>query len=130
MVFDVSFAKGKRVSPTLFSFSDVQYVMIQRNISEAEKRLEKEKAKRKKASGGSSRPPQSSVSQQSGGAAQAQAPSQHPAVSTSSAVPAVTATSASTTTSRPDIMIAQAGRWTRFRLFICCVSAKYSDGHN
>jgi hypothetical protein len=23
----------------------------------------------------------------------------------------------------------QVGRWTRFRLYICCLSGQYSDGH-
>ena len=55
---DVPFAKGKRVSPTLFFFSKIQHVIIQRNISGAEKRFEKEKARNaKNASSSSSRPP-------------------------------------------------------------------------
>jgi hypothetical protein len=44
----------------------------------------------------------------------------------------VAATTALTTmtTSLPDAIIPRAGCWTRFRLFICCVSAQYTDGHH
>ena len=76
MVVDVPFANGKRVSSTLFSFSDVQHVIIQRDISGAEKRFEKEKARdAKNASASSSRPPHTIIIQQSGGADPAQSSS-------------------------------------------------------
>ena len=76
-----------------------------------------------------SRLPKSSVVRQYSGAAQAQPTSQvHAAVSPLSTTPAVAPTSAATmTTSRPDAMIPQAGRWTRFWLSIGCVSAQYPD---
>ena len=170
-VVDVPFAKGKRVSPTLFSFSNVQHVIIQRNISGAEKRFEKEKARNaKNASASSSRPshtiiipqsggadqtqsssrpydasvsfttpatssaamtsgspqpPQSSITQQFGAAAQMESASQsHAAVSVPSTTPAIGTTS---TTALPDLMIRQAGCWTRFWLIMCCASPEYSD---
>ena len=155
-VVDVPFAKGKRVSLTLFSFSDVQHVMIQRNISGAEKRFEKEKARNaKNASANSSRPPhiiiipgadhaqsssrphdasvcpqppQSSITQQFGGAGQMQSASQsHAAVSVPSTTPAIGTTS---TSALPDLTIRQAGCWTRFWLIVCCASPEYSDGRH
>jgi len=64
------------------------------------------------------------------GAAQAQPTSEvHTAASTLSTTPTVAATSvATTTTSRPDAVTPQAGRWTRFWLFIGCVPPQYTDG--
>jgi hypothetical protein len=94
---------------------------------------EKEKAKDTKNANNARKPAQGSITQQSGEAAQAQRSSVlHAAVPISSTTPAVPATSAVTplTTSLPDATIARAGRWTRFRLFICCVSAQYTDTHN
>ncbi|OAX32005.1 hypothetical protein K503DRAFT_777088 [Rhizopogon vinicolor AM-OR11-026] len=82
---------------------------------------------------GSSRPPQSGVMLQSGGAVQPQPFSNlHAAVATSSTTPTVAATSAAfpSTTSPPDAIILRAGRWTRFWLFVGCVSAQYTDGHH
>jgi hypothetical protein len=32
--------------------------------------------------------------------------------------------------SRPDAMIRQAGLWTRFWLFLGCLSPEYMDGHH
>jgi hypothetical protein len=32
--------------------------------------------------------------------------------------------------SHPDVMIRQAGCWTRFWLFLGCLSTEYTDGHN
>jgi len=98
------------------------------------RKKEKEKAAAaKNASAGSSRPPQGTV-QQSGGAAQAQPSSNlHVTVSTSSTTPAIASTLAVTGTSMtspPDVMILRGGRWTRFKLFICCVSAQTIDGHH
>ncbi|OAX34048.1 WD40 repeat-like protein [Rhizopogon vinicolor AM-OR11-026] len=103
-----------------------------KNISAAQVRTMKEKArakKAKKARAGSSRPPQGSVTQQSGGAVQAEPTSeQHPAVATSSTTPVVAPTTF--TTSPPDAMIPRAGYWTRFWLFVCCASVQYTDGHH
>jgi len=99
------------------------------------RKKEKEKetaAAAKNASAGSSRPFQGTV-QHSGGAAQAQPSSNlHVTVSTSSTTPAIASTPAATTsmTSPPDVIILRAGRWTRFKLFICCVSAQAIDGHH
>jgi hypothetical protein len=118
----------------------------QRNYSVGELRRKEEKEKQKamqaknaknaqnrkdttNASASNSRLPKSSIVQQSSGAAQAQPTSQvDAAVSPLSTTPAVASTSAATTmTSRPDATIPQAGRWTRFCLSICCVSAQYTD---
>jgi hypothetical protein len=77
------------------------------------------------ASSDSSRPQQSDVPRQSGGVVQSQLSSElHAAVSTFSPAPAVAAASATaSTTSLPDAVIERAGRWTRFWLYICCMSA-------
>jgi hypothetical protein len=86
---NVPFAKGKRVSSMLFSFSDVQHVIIQRNISGAEKRFEKEKARNaKSASTSSSRPPHTVIIPQSGGADPAQSSSRPHHASVSFTTPA------------------------------------------
>jgi hypothetical protein len=121
-------------------------IIIQRNYSAREARMKKKKeqekardAKNKKntksvqdASSDSSRPQQSGVSRQSGGVARSQLSSEpHAAVSTLSSAPAVAATSATaSTTSLPDAVIPRAGCWTRFWLYICCMPARYTDGHN
>ncbi|OAX31523.1 hypothetical protein K503DRAFT_806000, partial [Rhizopogon vinicolor AM-OR11-026] len=103
-----------------------------RNISAAQIRMKKERErvkKAKKACASNSRPPHDSVTQQSGGAAQAQSSTElHADVAT----PDVAATSAATTLtmSLPDAIIPRAGRWTRFRLFVCCISAQYTDGYH
>jgi len=83
-------------------------------------------------SAGSSRPAQSSAAQQSGGAAQVQASSEvHATLSTLSTTRAIADTPAATTpSSLPDAVISRAGRWTRFWLFIGCVPAQYTDGHD
>jgi len=82
----------------------------------------------KNASASSSQLPQSSVAQKSE-SAPTYPMSQ---LSTPSVTPAVVATSGITTstTSRPGVMITDVGRWTRFRLFICCVSTRQTDGHH
>ncbi|KAJ8582121.1 hypothetical protein M405DRAFT_868097 [Rhizopogon salebrosus TDB-379] len=84
------------------------------------------------ASSDSSRPRWSGVPRQSGGAAQSQLSSElHAPVSTLSSIPAVAVISATaSTTSLPDAVIQRAGRWTRFRLYICCMSARYTNGHD
>lgn len=88
-VVDVPLAKGKRVSPTFFSFLDVQHVIIQRNISGAEKRIEKEKARNaKNASASSSRPPHISIILQSSGTDPAQSSSRPHHASVSFTTPA------------------------------------------
>jgi hypothetical protein len=131
-VVDVACAKGKRVSPSFLRLSETKNI-LQRNVSAAEVRLEKEKASAKKASAGSSRLHQSIVTQQSGGVTCVQQTSglHTTGVSTSSTTPAIVATSVATTltTSHPDMIIMQDGRWTRFRLFICCMPAQFPDGH-
>jgi hypothetical protein len=95
---------------------------------------ERERAKKaKKAYAGSSRPPQSSITQQSSGAAQAKPSSElHADIATLSTTHAVTATSAvsPSTASPPDAIIPRAGRWTRFWLFVGCVSAQYTGDHH
>jgi hypothetical protein len=84
------------------------------------------------ASSDSSQPQQSDVPRQSGGAVQPQLSSElHAAVSTLSSTPAVAVISATaSTTSLPDAVIQRAGRWTRFWLYICCMSARYTNGHD
>ncbi|KAG2356809.1 hypothetical protein BDR07DRAFT_1422238 [Suillus spraguei] len=54
------------------------------------------------------------------------------AVSNSPTIPAVGDNTAATssTHSRPDVMIRQAGLWTRFWLFIGCLSPEYQDGYH
>ncbi|OAX44272.1 Cullin repeat-containing protein [Rhizopogon vinicolor AM-OR11-026] len=95
-VVDVPFTRGKR-----------------RNVSAAEVRFEREKARnKKKASAGSSRPPKSSVAQKSTEATHTQP--------TSSITPAVALL----------LELRHAGCWTRFWLFICSPSAQYTDGHH
>jgi len=111
-------------------------------VGELRRKEEKEKARNAKnaqnaqnatnVAAGNSRPAQISAAQQPGGAAQAQASSEvHATVFTLSTMHAIAATPAATTTaSLPDAVIPRAGRWTRFWLFIGCVSARYTDGHN
>jgi hypothetical protein len=86
----------------------------------------------KKASDGSLR--QSSVPVQSGGAAQLEPILQpHAAgVSTSFTAPAIAAATSETTstTTHPDGIIIRDGRWTRFRIFICCMPAYFPNGHH
>jgi hypothetical protein len=119
---------------------------MQRNYSarEARKKKEEEKEKLRNAknaqntqsatnlSAGNSRPAQSSVAQQSGGVAQALASSDVQAtVSQLSTTHAIAPTPAATATaSLPDAVISGVGRWTRFWLFIGCVPAQYTNGHN
>ncbi|KAG2738089.1 WD40 repeat-like protein [Suillus brevipes Sb2] len=90
----------------------------------------REKRKRplppKNTTAGSSHPPKSNV---------AKPPLQIQAAgSSSSTTPAIadaTVTTGTTSmTSRPDIMIRQAGLWTRFWLLICCTSTEHTDGHH
>ncbi|KAG2035526.1 WD40-repeat-containing domain protein [Suillus americanus] len=51
-----------------------------------------------------------------------------PAVSNSSIAPAVGDNTAATTPPpRPDVILRQAGLWTRFWLLICCLSPEYQD---
>ncbi|KAG1747349.1 hypothetical protein EDB19DRAFT_1905508 [Suillus lakei] len=82
----------------------------------------------------SSRLHNSNVTQQSNGTAHAQSslqPLAQAAVSTSYIAPAVAVTSKATSPStNPRAMKKNAGRWTRFWLFICCVSTEYTDGHH
>jgi hypothetical protein len=108
--------------------------IIQRNVSGAEVRFEKEKARNaknakntKNAPASSSRPPQSSVTQQSSGSGQAHPSSEPVFISSNTAGAGATST---ITTSRPDAIIPRAGRWSRFWLFICCPSVQYTDSHN
>ena len=98
-------------------------------MAEIRFKKEKEKAKKaKKASTGNSWPPQSSVAQQSGEGAHVHPSSEpHADVSASSTTPVIAGTSAVISTSLPDAVIPWAGRWTRFWLFLGCVSAKYTD---
>ncbi|KAG2742651.1 hypothetical protein P692DRAFT_201218631 [Suillus brevipes Sb2] len=104
---EVPYAKGKR-----------------RNACAREKR--KKPLPFKKPTAGSSHPPKPNVANPS---SQPQA-----ADSSSSTAPvigdATTTTGTTPTPSRPDIMIRQAGLWTRFWLLICCTSTEHTDGHH
>ncbi|KAG1856726.1 hypothetical protein F4604DRAFT_1906546 [Suillus subluteus] len=59
-------------------------------------------------------------------------PSQTQAVASSSTTPATGDASEATTStpSRPDATIRQAGLWTRFWLFLGCLSPEYTDDHH
>ncbi|OJA13555.1 hypothetical protein AZE42_08220, partial [Rhizopogon vesiculosus] len=76
-----------------------------------------------------------SAMQQSSGASHTQQ-SMQPQVLLAATPDAAIATTISTTTSivgtllHPDIVIRQPGPWTRFRLFLCCVSAEIADNPN
>ncbi|KIK39018.1 hypothetical protein CY34DRAFT_808783 [Suillus luteus UH-Slu-Lm8-n1] len=107
----VPYAKGKR-----------------RNASARERR--KRPSPWQNSAASSSRPPKPSATQQSGTATPAQPSLQpQPAASSSSATPAVgdNAVATSLTSSRPDVVLRQAGVWTRFWLFIGCLSPEYQD---
>jgi hypothetical protein len=115
---------------------------MQRNYSAREAWKKKEKARNAQnaqntqnatnVSAGSSWPAQRSAAQQFGRAARSQASSEvHATVSTLSTKHVIAATPAATApASFPDAVIPRAGRWTRFWLFIGCVDAQYTDGHN
>jgi hypothetical protein len=107
------------------------------------KEKEKEKARNaknkidakipKNAPGSSSRPSKSNANQQSAGVRQTGSSELHVAVPTMSTTPAAATTPAATPsmTSLPDPIILQAGCWTRFWLFLCCVSStQYTNGHH
>ncbi|KAG2338950.1 WD40 repeat-like protein [Suillus weaverae] len=114
-VMEVPYAKGKR-----------------RNACAREKRKTKP-LRLKTTTTGSSRPPKPGVTQQSGTATQAHPPSQPQlADSSSSTTPTVgdTAIAATSTPSRPDATIRQAGLWARFWLFIGCLSPEYTGDHH
>ncbi|KAG2745943.1 WD40 repeat-like protein [Suillus brevipes Sb2] len=106
-VVEVPYAKGKR-----------------RNACAREKR--KRPLPLKKPTAGNSHPPKPNATNPS---SQPQA-----ADSSSSTAPviggAATTTGTTPTPSRPDIMIRQAGLWTRFWLLICCTSTEHTDGHH
>ncbi|KAG2757632.1 WD40 repeat-like protein [Suillus brevipes Sb2] len=111
-VVEVPYAKGKR-----------------RNASAGENR--KKPLPWQKPAASSSRPPK--PTQQSGTATQTQPPSQpQPAASNSFPPPVVgdNAAATSSTPSRPDVVLRQAGLWTRFWLFIGCLSPEYQDGRH
>ncbi|KIK39017.1 hypothetical protein CY34DRAFT_808779 [Suillus luteus UH-Slu-Lm8-n1] len=113
-VVDTPYAKGKR-----------------RNASAGERR--KTPLPWQKPATSSSRPPKPSATQQSGTAPLTQPSLQpQPAVSNSSTTPALGdhAAATSSTPSRPDVMLRQAGLWTRFWLFILCLSPEYQDGRH
>ncbi|KIK33395.1 hypothetical protein CY34DRAFT_713105 [Suillus luteus UH-Slu-Lm8-n1] len=113
-VVDVPYAKGKR-----------------RNASAGERR--KRPLPWQNSAASSSRPPKPNATQQSATATQTQ-PSLQPqsGASSSSTTPAVgdNAAATSSTPSRPDVMLRQAGLWTRFWLFIGCLSPEYQDGRH
>ncbi|KAG2754420.1 WD40 repeat-like protein [Suillus brevipes Sb2] len=113
-VVEVPYAKGKR-----------------RNASAGERR--KTPLPWQNAAASSSRPPKLNATQQSGTATQTQPSLQpQPATSNSSTTPAVgdNAAATSSTPSRPDVVLIQAGLWARFWLFIGCLSAEHQDGHH
>ncbi|KAG2338954.1 WD40 repeat-like protein, partial [Suillus weaverae] len=114
-VVEVPYAKGKR-----------------RNASAREKKKTKP-LRPKNTTADNSRPPKPGVTRQSGTATQAHPPSQpQSAPSSSSTTSAVgdTTIAATSTPSRPDATIRQAGLWTRFWLFIGCLSPEYTDSHH
>ncbi|KAG2737744.1 hypothetical protein P692DRAFT_20760991, partial [Suillus brevipes Sb2] len=113
-VVDVPYGKGKR-----------------RNACAREKR--KRPLPWQNATASCSRPPKPSANQQSGTATQTQSSLQpQPAVSNSSTTPAVgdNAAATSSTPSRPDVLLRRARLWTRFWLFIGCLSPEYQDGRH
>ncbi|KAG2034148.1 WD40-repeat-containing domain protein [Suillus americanus] len=81
----------------------------------------------------SSQPPKPNTTQQSGTATQTKPSLQpQPSVSNSSTTPAVGDNTAATTSvpSHPDVILRQAGLWTRFWLFVGCLSPEYQDGRH
>ncbi|KAG2754395.1 WD40 repeat-like protein [Suillus brevipes Sb2] len=113
-VVEVPYAKGKR-----------------RNASAGERR--KRPLPWQNAAASSSRPPKPNATQQSGTATQTQPSLQpQPATSNSSTTPAVgdNAAATSSTPSRPDVVLIQAGLWARFWLFIGCLSPEHQDGRH
>ncbi|KAG2737707.1 WD40 repeat-like protein [Suillus brevipes Sb2] len=111
-VVEVPYAKGKR-----------------RNASAGENR--KRPLPWQKPAASSSRPPK--PAQQSGTVTHTQPSLQpEPPASNSSTTPAVgdNAEAASSMPSRPDAVLRQAGLWTRFWLFIGCLSPEYQDGRH
>ncbi|KAG2031784.1 WD40-repeat-containing domain protein [Suillus americanus] len=105
-VVEVPYAKGKR-----------------RNACAREKR--KRLLPLKNSTASSSRPPKPNATQQSGTATQTPSSEPQPAVSTTPAM-----SNNAVATSRPDVMLRQAGLWTRFWLFIGCLSPEYQDGRH
>jgi hypothetical protein len=106
----------------IFSFSNVQTPShtIQRNATAKEKRGPNSATS-------TSRHPNGNATQQSTGA-QAQTSSQTQAtILTSSTALPVTNTTSHT---NPHATIGNAGRWTRFWLFFCCTSPKYTHDHH
>ncbi|KAG2757645.1 WD40 repeat-like protein [Suillus brevipes Sb2] len=80
-----------------------------------------------------SRPPKSTQQSGTGTQTPSQSPLQpRPAASNSSTTPVVgdNAAATSSTPSRPDVVLRQAGLWTRFWLFIGCLSPEYQDGRH
>jgi hypothetical protein len=73
----------------------------------------------------SSQPPKPNVTQLS-----LQPQAADSSLSTTPAVGDATAAPTSTMPSRPDAMIRQVGLWTRFWLFLGCISLEYTDGHH
>ncbi|KAG2740203.1 hypothetical protein P692DRAFT_20337363 [Suillus brevipes Sb2] len=113
-VVEVPYAKGKR-----------------RNASAGEKR--KRPLPWRNPTASKSWPPKPNATQQSGTATQTQPSLQpQPAGSNSSTTPAVgdNAAGTSSTPSRPNVLLRQAGLWTRFWLFIGCLSPEYQDGQH
>ncbi|KIK39019.1 hypothetical protein CY34DRAFT_361562 [Suillus luteus UH-Slu-Lm8-n1] len=111
-VVEVPYTKGKR-----------------RNASAGERR--KRPLPWKNATASSSRPPKPSATQQSGTAPLTQPSLQpQPAVSNSSTAIVDNAAATSSTPSRPDVVLIQAGLWARFWLFIGCLSPEYQDGRH
>ncbi|KAG2754396.1 WD40 repeat-like protein [Suillus brevipes Sb2] len=113
-VVEVPYAKGKR-----------------RNASAGERRKRPLPWQNAAASG--SRPHKPNATQQSGTATQTQPSLQpQPATSNWSTTPAVgdNAAATSSTPSQPDVVLRHARLWTRFWLFIGCLSPEYRDGHH
>jgi cell division septation protein DedD len=114
-VVEVPYAKGKR-----------------RNACAREKRKTKP-LRAKTTTAGNSRLPKPNVTQQSTTTTQAHPPSQpQSAHSSSPTTPAIgeSTIAATSTPSRPDVMIRQAGCWTHFWLSLGCLSTEYTDAHN
>ncbi|KAG2051614.1 WD40 repeat-like protein [Suillus hirtellus] len=107
-VVDVPYAKGKR-----------------RNACARERRMKIIPLKPGNLAASTSRPPNSPAAQHSNGATQAQSSQAQVATSTSTAPPVANTTSHT----NPHAMINNAGCWTRFWLFFCCTSPKYTHDH-
>ncbi|KAG1839338.1 hypothetical protein DFJ58DRAFT_109209 [Suillus subalutaceus] len=117
-------------SPTVV---EVPYAQGKRRNACAREKRKKLLLPLKNSTASSSQPPKPNTTQQSGTATQTQPSLQpQPAGSNSSTTPAVGDNTAATTSapSHPDVILRQAGLWTRFWLFIGCLSPEFQDGRH